>query len=294
MIPRALRDKTKLNHSLSALTTYRIGGAARFYIEPETIRDVAMSTRFGREQGLPIYVLGGGSNLLIDDAGVDGIVLNLRRMKSIRRFDTKVCVQAGTNLGMFINDCNRNGLAGPHGLAGIPGSIGGALAMNAGGRYAEIFDFVESVIWITPEGELQSRYKEEIEFGYRISELRHGVVLEATLTTQPADPSELIAETRRIQTEKLSVQPYRKFSAGCAFKNPKDKSAGLCIDEAGCKGLSVGDATVSMKHGNFIVNEGKARARDIKELMELVTEKVKQVHGVSLQPEVQFWPRVAA
>ncbi|MHC4841136.1 MAG: UDP-N-acetylmuramate dehydrogenase [Planctomycetota bacterium] len=294
MIPRALRDKTRLNHYLAPLTTYRIGGHAKFYVEAETIRDVALTTRFAREQGIPLYVLGGGSNLLIDDAGVDGLVLNLKRMKSVRRFGTKVCVQAGANLGMFINQCNTAGLAGPHGLAGIPGTVGGALAMNAGGRYAEIFDFVESVVWITPGGELQSRYKEEIEFGYRLSELRLGVILEATISTTRGQPSELVAETRRIQAEKLSVQPYRKFSAGCAFKNPKDKSAGLCIDEAGCKGLSIGDAKVSMKHGNFIVNEGKARASDVKELMEQVTDRVKQVHGVSLQPEIQFWPRVAA
>ncbi|MEE9312360.1 MAG: UDP-N-acetylmuramate dehydrogenase [Planctomycetota bacterium] len=294
MIPRSLRVKTVQNKSLAELTTFRIGGLARFYIEPETIREVVLATRFAREQGMPLYVLGGGSNLLIDDAGVDGLVINLKRMKAVRRFGLNVVVQAGANLGMFINECNSNGLAGPHGLAGIPGTIGGALAMNAGGKYAEIFDFVESVIWITPEGELQSRYKEEIEFGYRISELRLGTILEVTIKTASAEPSELIAETRRINAEKISVQPYRKFSAGCAFKNPKDKSAGLCIDQAGCKGLSVGGAKVSMKHGNFIVNEGGARARDVRELMELVTTKVKQVHGVSLQPEVQFWPRVAA
>lgn len=294
MIPRSIRNKTLQSHSLASLTTFRIGGPAKFYMEPESIRDVALATGFARKQGIPLYVLGGGSNLLIDDAGVDGLVLNLKRMKAVRRFGLNVVVQAGANLGMLINDCNRNGLAGPHGLAGIPGSVGGALAMNAGGSYAEIFDFLESVIWINSDGELQSRYKEEIDFGYRLSELRNGVVLEATLKTESGKVSELIAETRRIQAEKISVQPYRKFSAGCAFKNPKDKSAGLCIDQAGLKGLSVGGAKVSMKHGNFIVNEGGARARDVRELMEIVTDKVKQVHGVSLQPEVQFWPRVAA
>lgn len=288
--PKFLRARVRENERLAARTTLRVGGLAEYFVEAESLRDVAETVNAARDAGLPLHVLGGGSNLLIADAGVSGVVLSLHGMKKIRVFGSKVQVQAGANLSALIARCSAEGVAGPQSLAGIPGSVGGALAMNAGGRYGEIADYVERVIWINPRGELESRYREEIDFGYRISELREGVVIEAVLQGSPGNKAELVAKAREILQQKLAAQPYSEFSAGCAFKNPKGGSAGLMIDRAGCKGLRVGGAAVSERHGNFIINTGDARADDVLELMRQVRLRVYEVHGIELQPEVQLWP----
>ncbi|MCA8913519.1 MAG: UDP-N-acetylmuramate dehydrogenase [Planctomycetes bacterium] len=288
--PRRLHPRVRISEPLSNRTTLRVGGPAEYFVEATSLRDVADTVNTAHEIGLPLHVIGGGSNLLIADEGIPGVVLSLHCMKKINVFGAKVHVQAGAKLSTLVNRCSAEGLAGPQSLAGIPGSVGGALAMNAGGRYGEIADYVERVIWINPQGELESRYKEEIDFGYRISELRHGVVIEAVLQGAPGERSELIGRAREILQQKLAAQPYSEFSAGCAFKNPIGQSAGRMIDLAGCKGLRVGGATVSDRHGNFIINTGDARARDVLELMRQVTQRVLEVHGVELQPEVQVWP----
>ncbi|MBZ0136665.1 MAG: UDP-N-acetylmuramate dehydrogenase [Planctomycetes bacterium] len=288
--PKRLRSRVLVNELLGRRTTLRVGGPAQYFVEALTLRDVADTVLASRESGLPLHVLGGGSNLLIADDGVSGIVLSLHGMRKIHVFGTKVQVQAGANLSALVSNCSARGLAGPQSLAGIPGSVGGALAMNAGGRHGEIADYVERVIWINPHGELESRYREEIDFGYRISELRLGVVIEAVLQGQAGEPRSLIAQSREILQQKLAAQPYSEFSAGCAFKNPKGQSAGRIIDAAGCKGLRVGGAIVSDRHGNFIINTGEAKAGDVLELMRLVTARVLEAQGIELQPEVQIWP----
>lgn len=254
------------------------------------MRDVADTAIAARETGLELHVIGGGSNLLIDDGGVSGIVLSLHGMKKIQPFGSKVHVQAGAHLSALVAACSAAGIAGPQSLAGIPGNIGGALAMNAGGRYGEIADYVERVLWVNPSGELQSLYREEIDFSYRGSNLRNGVVIEAVIEGKPGEKAELVARARQVMQEKLAAQPYSEFSAGCAFKNPKGQSAGRYIDQAGCKGLVIGNAQVSEIHGNFIVNRGGARAGDVLKLMQIVQRRVLEAFGVELQPEVQIWP----
>lgn len=288
--PKRIRPRVRVNEPLGRRTTLRVGGPAEYFVEAMSLRDVADTVQASRELGLPLHVIGGGSNLLVADAGVQGVVLSLHGMKKINVFGSKVHVQAGANLSTLVNRCSSEGVAGPQSLAGIPGSVGGALAMNAGGRYGEIADYVERVIWINPKGELESRYREELEFGYRSSELRKGVVIEAVLQGSIGDRGELIAQGREILQQKLAAQPYSEFSAGCTFKNPKGQSAGRMIDMAGCKGLRVGGAMVSNRHGNFVINTGDARAHDVLELMSQVATRVFEVHGVELQPEVQLWP----
>lgn len=288
--PQRIRDRVRAEEPISARTTLRVGGPAEFYVEAQSLRDVADVVNAARETGLSLHVLGGGSNLLVADDGVRGIVLSLHGMKRVDVFGSKVRVQAGANLSTLINRCSTAGVGGPQTLAGIPGTVGGALAMNAGGKYGEIAHYVDSVVWINPSGELVSRYREEIDFGYRTSELREGVVIEAVLQGTPGDRTQLIAHAREILQQKLAAQPYSEFSAGCAFKNPIGQSAGRMIDLAGCKGLKVGGAQVSEQHGNFIINGGEARASDVMELMRIVTARVFEAHGVTLQPEVQVWP----
>ncbi|MBK9975848.1 MAG: UDP-N-acetylmuramate dehydrogenase [Planctomycetes bacterium] len=285
-----LRDRVQTEVQLAPFTTWRIGGPAQFLVQAETLRDVADTVAGCRAANLPLYVLGGGSNLLIADEGVRGVVLSLHAMKRMQPFGNKVLVQAGANLGTLVNRCNQAGIGGLCGLAGIPGSVGGALAMNAGGRYAEIAEFVERVVWLNPQGELESLYREEIDFAYRRSGLRFGVVIEAVLSGTHADPAQLAARSRQIMHEKLSLQPYQEFSAGCCFQNPMGHSAGRLIDLAGCKGMQVGGAKVSDRHGNFIVNSGEAKAEEVLQLMQQVTARVQVAHGVMLRPEVQMWP----
>ncbi|MBX3473172.1 MAG: UDP-N-acetylmuramate dehydrogenase [Planctomycetes bacterium] len=288
--PSRIRARVLCDLPLAPLTTWRIGGPAQYLVHATSLRDVADTVAACRSANLPLYVLGGGSNLLVGDDGVTGVVLSLHAMKKMQAFGNKVHVEAGASLGALVTRCNQAGIGGPHGLAGIPGTLGGALAMNAGGRYAEIADFVERVVWLNPQGELESLYREEIAFGYRRSGLRFGVVIEAVLAGHRARPEELVAKSREIMKEKLAVQPYQEFSAGCCFQNPMGGSAGRLIELAGCKGMSVGGAQVSEKHGNFIVNRGNARAQEVLELMRQVTLRVQQAQGVLLKPEVQMWP----
>lgn len=288
--PSRIRSRVQCEVPLAPLTTWRIGGPAEFLVHATSLRDVADTVAACKAANLPLYVLGGGSNLLIADEGVRGVVLSLHAMKKMQAFGNKVHVEAGANLGTLITRCNHAGIGGPHGLAGIPGTLGGALAMNAGGRHAEIADFVERVVWLNPQGELESLYREEIDFGYRRSGLRFGVVIEAVLAGHHMPPAELMARTREIMKEKLAVQPYQEFSAGCCFQNPMGNSAGRLIDLAGCKGMAVGGAQVSDVHGNFIVNTGSAQAAQVLELMRQVTQRVQQTQGVLLKPEVQMWP----
>ena len=292
--PPRVRSRVHEHAPLAPLTTWRIGGPAEFMVHAQTMCDVADTVAACRSTGMALYVLGGGSNLLVGDEGVRGVVLTLHQMKGMKSYGNKVLVQAGANLGSLVSRSSSAGIGGLQGLAGIPGTVGGALAMNAGGRYAEIAQFVERVVWLNPHGELESRYREEIVFGYRTCSLRDGVVIEAVLSGPPGHPAELTAKAREIMRAKLDSQPYREFSAGCCFRNPMGQSAGRLIELAGCKGMAVGGAKVSERHGNFIVNSGDARAEEVLELMTQVAERVLGAHGVTLRPEVQIWPARAA
>lgn len=293
LLPPRLRPLARAGVPLAPLTTFRIGGAAALLVEPASLRDVSDLLAACRASGVPLFVLGGGSNLLVSDEGVPGVVVSLARLKKIQVIGSHVIAQAGANLATLVTRCSQAGVAGPQALAGIPGTVGGALAMNAGGRHGEIADWVERVIWVNPRGELESLYREEIAFGYRSSTLREGVVVEAWLHGGVGEPAELAARARTILQEKLAAQPYSEFSAGCAFQNPKGMSAGRLIDLAGCKGLGVGGAQVSTMHGNFIVNTGSATASQVLELMRVVQERVQAAHGVRLEPEVRIWPACA-
>lgn len=286
-----VRREVVAQRPLAGLTTMRVGGPAEFYLEARGFRDVIDAAEACKRTGLPLHVLGGGSNLLIDDAGVPGVVVNLKQMKRVVPTEHRLMVSAGASLTNVVATCARAGIAGPEGLAGIPGSIGGALAMNAGGRFAEIGEFVHKVLWLSPRGTVTYLYREEIQFSYRKSSLQGGVVLEAILEGKRGEPAALLARMKQIMEQKLASQPYAAASAGCAFTNPPGQSAGKLIDLAGCKGLSVGGAQVSEQHGNFIVNKGAATCRDVLNLMGKVKKRVFELHGIQLIPEVKAWPQ---
>ncbi|CAG0927140.1 UDP-N-acetylmuramate dehydrogenase [Planctomycetaceae bacterium] len=286
-----VRREVVAQKPLAPLTTMRIGGPAEFYLEARGFRDVLDAAEACKRTGLRLHILGGGSNLLIDDAGVPGVVVNLKHMKRVTPSEGRMVVQAGASLTSVVSTCARAGLAGPEGLAGIPGTVGGALAMNAGGRFAEIGEFVHKVLWLSPQGTVTYLYREEIQFTYRKSSLQKGVVLEAILEGKRGEPAQLLARMKQIMEQKLASQPYTAASAGCAFTNPPGQSAGKLIDLAGCKGLKVGGAQVSEQHGNFIVNRGEASSRDVLLLMGKVQKRVFEHHGIQLIPEVKAWPQ---
>jgi UDP-N-acetylmuramate--alanine ligase len=291
----ALSPATKLKREepLASKTTLRVGGAARVYAEPATADDLRAVWREARSRGLEVYFLGRGSNLIVPDEGVDGVVLSLAHPAWAAfepRPDGRVWVGAGLRLKNLCGLASKAGLVGFEFLEGIPGSVGGALRMNAGAMGGWMFDVVEEVQLMTEEGEIKTLKKTEMHVDYRhCAELHHAFALGALL--RPASKADAEAITRQIDVyrrKRHESQP-REPSAGCIFKNPPNSSAGRLIDECGLKGERVGDAEVSPVHANFIVNRGEASGADVLALVRRVRARVHQMKGVDLEPEVLLY-----
>jgi len=287
-----LSHATKLlrEEPLAPKTTMRVGGAARLYAEPADLEDLRTLVRAAYAAGLPLYLLGRGSNLIVPDEGVDGLVIALahRAWATFEaRAEGRVWAGAGLRLKNLCGLALQAGLAGFEFLEGIPGSVGGALRMNAGAMGGWMFDLVEEVQVMTHAGEVQTLRPAEMGVAYRqCAALREAIALGALL--RPAAPAAAAEIARRIDTyrsQRHESQP-REPSAGCMFKNPPDGSAGRLIDECGLKGARVGGAEVSPRHANFIVNLGTATAGDVLELVRQVRTRVRQLKGVDLEPEV--------
>ncbi len=293
----------ELDAPLAQHTWFGVGGRADALVRPHSMR--ALSTLLQRcsRQAVPVRVLGSGANLLVDDEGVEGVVLKLDTPEfqgfalNAQGVPYAVRVGAGRDMSRTTNDCVRQGLAGLEQMTGIPASIGGALKMNAGGKYGAIGDAVHSVALVTWQGQEQVYARAEIPFQYRHSGIPEGVLVWSILSLTPADPVALRQRVREISAYKASVQPLAASSAGCMFKNPlhpvsgERVSAGKLIDEAGLKGLRVGNAEVSAQHGNFLVANPGARASELMSLAAQVADKVWERLGVRLEREVVFWKR---
>ncbi|MCA8940405.1 MAG: UDP-N-acetylmuramate dehydrogenase [Planctomycetes bacterium] len=290
-LPRRIASKVRQDFPLAPLTTFRIGGNADAYLQVSDGAETAQVVGAARQAGIPLAVIGGGSNLLVPDEGIRGLVLDLAQLKSIHADGKSVRVEAGVKLTKAITWTVNRGLAGLEGLAAIPGTIGGALAMNAGGRYGEIGDFVASVETISPKGGMETLDAEYLRFGYRHTQLDGHIVTAVNLRLGEGDAGLLKATMARISREKLAAQPYEKPSAGCIFTNPtgSELSAGRLVDQSGLKGLRRGDAQISEKHGNFIVNLGKARATDVEDLILEAKRRVFERFGIELKTEVRRW-----
>ncbi len=278
---------------LASKTTLRVGGAARIYVEPSTVEDLRTVLRLTHERGTSLHVLGRGSNLLVPDAGVDGVVVSLRR-DSWASFEPlpngKLRVGAGLRLKNLCGLAARAGLEGFEFLEGIPGNIGGALRMNAGAMGGWMFDVVESVDAISLAGDRVHFCRGDLHVGYRhCLELREAVAIGAVL--RPATVSEAAKIGRQIdvyRSKRQESQP-REPSAGCIFKNPENDSAGRLIDACGLKGQRIGDAEVSAVHGNFIINRGRATSAEVIELVRKVRREVERQTGKILEPEVLLY-----
>jgi len=290
-IPR--RVPARHNVPLRNYTTFRIGGPARYFFEPRTLDDLRLIFAAMREKGdIPYYVLGGGSKLLISDDGIDGAVISMRRFEDryIARFGNLIRVSAGVRLQRLVTTTASWGLCGLEDLAGIPGTVGGAVRMNAGARDTSIGDRLAHVEVMDSEGTVERVHSAELGLGYRTSNLGGRVVVFIELELKPAVPDEVRERFIEAFTRKKLTQPLSLYSAGCFFKNPAKGSAGQMMDLAGLKGVENGRAAISKKHANFIVNRGGASARDVLSLVQVVRQLVKSHFGVELESEVCVWP----
>ena len=275
---------------LARRVTLGLGGAAAWYAEPATVDDCVALLRAAAECALPVFALGRGSNLLVPDEGYAGLVLHLpaERWGSIERLDgLRLRVGAGTRLKELCGFAAREGLAGLEFLEGIPGTVGGSLRMNAGAMGGWIFDRVESVEWLGPDGRVRAAGRAAFEAGYRDCPQLHGsVVLSAVLRADHADePADIRSRMETLAAQRRGTQP-RDPSAGCVFRNPPAEKAGRLIEQSGLKGDAEGGALVSPVHANFIVNAGAATAADVLGLMRRVRGVVRAERGVELETEI--------
>jgi UDP-N-acetylmuramate--alanine ligase len=300
-IASALREKVspatkvKREESLAEKTTMRVGGAARIYAEPASADDLRAILQTAKAHGVTIHILGRGSNLLIPDDGVDGLVISFNHAHwqvFEPLADGRVWVGAGLRLKNLCGLATKAGLVGFEFLEGIPGNVGGALRMNAGAMGGWMFDVVEEVRMMTRDGEERVMKKAEMHVDYRhCAELHDAIALGALLRPAAQSAADDIARQIDVYRDKRQKSQPREPSAGCIFKNPPGSSAGKLIDESGLKGERVGDAEVSTVHANFIVNRGSATSADVIELVRRVRARVEQAKGVKLEPEVLLYGR---
>ena len=278
---------------LAEKTWLRVGGPAQHFAEPETLDQLRDLVARAHASDTRVRLLGGGSNLLVREEGVSGLVVRLPKEHWGRvTVDPKanvVTCDCGVPLSHLVAESVKAGLAGLETLVGIPGTVGGALHGNSGGRHAAVGDVCESVEVLTATGETHVRTRDEITFGYRKSSLDELCLLRATFALKPHDADELADRARKTWIVKKAAQPLSHQSAGCVFKNPRGQSAGELIERAGLKGTRVGAAEVSDRHGNFIVTEAGATSGDVLRLIDLVRDTVDQRTGVELELELQVW-----
>ncbi|MEM9924102.1 MAG: UDP-N-acetylmuramate dehydrogenase [Cyanobacteria bacterium P01_D01_bin.50] len=279
--------------SLSSYTSYRVGGPAEWYVAPRSLESLEASVEYAKEHDLSITVLGAGSNLLIGDDGIPGLVIATRHMRHAN-FDSEtgmVTFAAGESIPALAWAAAERGWEGFEWAVGIPGTIGGAVVMNAGAHNSCIADILVSVEVLTTEGTLQTLSGEQLNYSYRTSVLQGSklIVTQATLQLQPgADPAEVTARTKQHKKHRLATQPYHLPSCGSVFRNPKPHSAGRLIEETGLKGFKIGQAQVAQLHANFIVNCGGATANDIFNLIRHVQHQVQDRWSIKLHPEVKM------
>jgi UDP-N-acetylmuramate dehydrogenase len=286
-----LDEIVEQDHPLAPHTWYRLGGPADYFLRPRTVEELQQVVERCRENHVPLHVMGLGSNLLVDDEGVRGAVVKLEGEHFGRtEFEgEQIVAWAGAELSKLVLDCVEKGLSGIEVLTGIPGSVGGAVKMNAGGQFGDIGAAVESVLLMDSQGTLFEKSKPELIFDYRSVNIRAPFVLNARLQLTPADPERIMRTVKESWIYKKNNQPLNTRNCGCVFRNPPGASAGALIDRAGLKGTRRGGAVVSEKHANFIVAEDGCKSRDVMHLIETVQQGVQEQFGVELELELEVW-----
>ena len=287
-----LSDAVTENEPLAPHTWYRIGGPARWMVRPRSLDELRLASVRCVENEIPIYVLGLGANLLVGDAGVNGAVFRLEEehWRTVKYEGHLVHAGAGVDMQKLIVRTVREGLSGIENLAGIPGTIGGGIRMNAGGKFGDIGAVVRTVQVMDVEGTAFERTKDDLVFDYRSTNIAAKFILGATLQLEPDDPERIMKRMKEVWMYKRNSQPLNTKNAGCIFKNPRGLSAGALIDQAGLKGMRVGGAEVSTKHANFVVAHPGCRADDVMKLVKIIQEKVWAKNEIHLESEVKIWP----
>lgn len=286
---RAMRGAVRQNVVLAPLTHLRVGGPVDWLLEPFAEEDAALAVRVCRENDVPLRVLGGGSNVLIADEGVRGAVLYLGSLNRMVRDRTRITAGAGVPLGSLLRATKEVGLGGLERLCGIPAQVGGAVAMNAGTRQGETFEFLSALTVLDGHGELRTMRKEDLHPQYRDGGLGDLIVLQATWELYEDDPNAIFARFTEWLKRRNATQPITQRSVGCVFKNPPGDAAGRLIEAAGCKTLRIGGIEVSGVHANYFVNAGTGTCQEFLALLAEVRRRVQAQFGVYLEPEVKLW-----
>ncbi len=287
-IRQFLKGEVKLSEPLAKYTSLRIGGPADYYLEPADREDLVNLVRYIQRSQIPFFIIGNGSNVLISDEGFRGIVINLEaRVNRLEAEASTVIAEAGVRTPRFVDFCIQRGLAGVEMLAGIPGTIGGAVIMNAGAHGGQISDCLVDVE-VFRDGKVIRVAKEQGQFTYRRSGFGRDVVLSAVFHLSPRNKEELMRRRREFLVKRGQTQPLNYPNSGSMFKNPPGKYAAKLIEEAGLKGLRKGDAQISELHANFFINLGRAKAKEVLELMQIAGKTVHEKFNITLEPEVRL------
>ena len=284
------KDSILIDEPMSRHTTFRVGGPADFFVTPKAKEEVRDVIRICKEAGMPYYIIGNGSNLLVSDAGYRGVIIQIyKEMNEVKVEGDLVKAQAGALLSGIAAKALGAELTGFEFASGIPGTIGGACVMNAGAYGGEMKDVLESVTVLTGEGKIIELGRNELELGYRTSVIakKGYIVLGAVLKLERGDGEKIKTYMDELKEKRVTKQPLEYPSAGSTFKRPEGYFAGKLIEDAGLRGFQVGGAQVSEKHCGFVINRDHATAADIMELMRQVQIRVKENSGVDLEPEVK-------
>ena len=282
-----VREEEYLRHH----TTFKIGGPADLFVEPTTMAELSFALRTIHEFDVPVTIIGCGSNILVKDGGIRGAVVSVRHMTQIMDCnDNVLCIGSGYMLKDASEFAWENGLTGLEFSIGIPGTLGGAVFMNAGAYDGEMSHVVTAVRAVDFQGNIKEYDASHLDFGYRHSVFHdnHEVIGEVIMTLKPGDKNVIKARMDELTEKRESKQPLEFASAGSTFKRPPGYFAGTLIEQTGLKGLSVGDAQVSHKHAGFVINTGSASAKDVLDLIAEVQRRVYDQHGVHLEPEVRM------
>lgn len=283
-------ERVRTDEPMKSHTTFRVGGPADFFVTPETSEEVRAVIDMCRSEEIDCHIIGNGSNLLVSDRGVRGVVVQIAKaMNKIESNGEQIRAQAGALLSEVAAHALKDGLAGFEFAAGIPGTLGGACVMNAGAYGGEMKDVLYEVTVLTPQGEFLVLKEDELELGYRASVIaRKGyIVLEAVIRLKKGDEEEIRRQMEDLRDRRISKQPLEYPSAGSTFKRPEGYFAGKLIQDAGLRGYTFGGAQVSEKHCGFVINRGDATAAEVAELMRRVADKVEEQFKVRLEPEVK-------
>ena len=286
-----LEEIVETDYQLAKETWYGLGGPADYFIRPKTVKQLKEVVRRCNENKIPICVMGLGSNLLISDEGLRAAVIKLKgdEFEQIRFDGEQLTAWAGVELSKLVLTCVQKGLSGIEALTGIPGSVGGAVKMNAGGNFGDIGAVVEAVSLMDAGGNVFEKSKPVLGFDYRRTNITAKFVLSARLKLNSTDPEQIMRTVKEIWIYKKNNQPLNTVNSGCIFKNPRGVSAGALIDRAGLKGLQIGGAVISEKHANFIIAQKGCQSRDVMRLIDVIRQRVKEQFDVELELEIEIW-----